>query len=274
MMVVAEAKAAEIRRDVPRAALQVFKSKCVGCHQSDGKGESFRENAPQIPDFSDPAWHEKRPDHELSNSIVHGRGKMKAMGTKLEGVAPEQLVALVRKFQEGPPPELKGAEAENAEEPKPSEAKDRRDPKTASAGWRTPETEADRKASAKALATYRRLCQSCHSHDGTGAMRDTFPALPNFKDPNWHSKKSEATLAVSILNGKNSEMPSFRDRVDPATAKELVAFVRGLNPNPSAASPSAKTPEVAEKFDERFEHLQKKLKRLGSEVEALGKPKG
>src|SRR5438445_592196 len=60
---------------------------------------------------------------------------------------------------------------------------------------------------------FREHCVKCHGADGTGSpARDRLPEIPNFTDPAWQARRSEAQLLASILDGKGKEMPPFRDK--------------------------------------------------------------
>src|SRR4051812_7256365 len=49
---------------------------------------------------------------------------------------------------------------------------------------------------------YRSACLRCHDRDGRGeAVRDTFPAIPDFTNPWWHASRADADLSRSILAG-------------------------------------------------------------------------
>ncbi len=261
-------KAEENSRAAPQLALQVFKTNCMNCHESDGKGESSRKIMPKIPDFSDPKWHESRPDNELSRSILYGKGEMKPMGPKLGGVAPEQLVAIVRKFQDGEIPEL----SQENSEPTESKAQTVVGTKRGGRSVRTPAPHVPG-ASAASIATFQRMCQSCHGPDGSGILRDTFAALPDFRDPTWHVKRSDEALISSLLNGKNATMPSFRGQLGRTQVKELVSLVRAFNPKATSATlaKDSQTPPQEKEFDEKFKALSARLMKYEDEVRILQK---
>jgi mono/diheme cytochrome c family protein len=117
----------------------------------------------------------------------------------------------------------------------------------------------------EARRIYRINCRCCHGNtDGTAAKRKRFDNLPNFSSPNWHTRRSNEQLLSSILDGKGSSMPSFRDRLSDYQVHALVLFIRSLNENPSQAGQRNR-----HNFNERFQELQKEFERLRREFNEL-----
>ena len=86
----------------PEAVVRIFRTSCLQCHDSDGRGEAARDSLPQIPDFTAARWQVARSDAELSHSILEGKGKsMPRWKGKLGSVDVKQMVAFVRAFREG-----------------------------------------------------------------------------------------------------------------------------------------------------------------------------
>lgn len=81
-------------------------------------------------------------------------------------------------------------------------------------------------------AVYDAKCIKCHLADGKGL--DTLQP-PNFTDPKWQAKRTNAQITASINNGKGT-MPAFKDVVSPADVKALVVMVRGFAPKGAAAA--------------------------------------
>jgi mono/diheme cytochrome c family protein len=76
------------------------------------------------------------------------------------------------------------------------------------------------------------------------------PAIPNFTDPVWQKSRSNAQLAISILEGKNRQMPANRGPVRDEQAPDLVAYVRTFAPQ------SGPTPEIGgSDYDIEFNKL-------------------
>ncbi len=74
-------------------------------------------------------------------------------------------------------------------------------------------------------------CIACHGPDGKGSIiRVAMPVIPDFTSRDWQMTHENPLLAISILEGKNTLMPPWRGRVDPALAQDLVSFVRGFGP--------------------------------------------
>jgi mono/diheme cytochrome c family protein len=72
--------------------LRLYRKFCVRCHGGNGSGEGARDEMPEIPNFMDQAWHDKRSKSQLTIHILDGRGKnMPAFGGK---VTPEDARAL------------------------------------------------------------------------------------------------------------------------------------------------------------------------------------
>src|SRR5215831_13371933 len=211
------------------AVLQVYRASCVQCHDVDGRGEIVRETLPRIPDFTEPKWQADRTDAQLSRSILDGKGKsMPRMKDKLGSVDVQQMVALVRGFRGGgqvvedepeePLTPEQPATVVNATGsiPRPAEPSP---PSTAERSIRD------------GSRLFQRTCALCHGADGRGSgVRATLPAIPDFTAPGWHQRRTDSQLIVSVLEGKGSDMPPFRDKVAREQARVLVAFVRSFAP--------------------------------------------
>ena len=90
------------RRPLVGRPIQVYRASCTVCHDSDGRGEISRATSTEIPDLTDPKWHDTRSDEELSRSILQGKGKsMPAMKSKLGSLDVKEMVAFVRGFRGG-----------------------------------------------------------------------------------------------------------------------------------------------------------------------------
>jgi len=98
---------------------------------------------------------------------------------------------------------------------------------------------------------FQRICAQCHGTDGKGGpQRTSMPAIPNFTDPVWQKSRSNAQLAISILEGKNRQMPANRGPVRDEQAPDLVAYVRTFAPQ------SGPTPEIGgSDYDIEFNKL-------------------
>jgi len=86
----------------PASPAQVYRSACLRCHDSDGRGQAVRDSFPTIPDFTNLAWHASRGDEDLGRTILNGKGPaMSPMKKKLESLDVMQMVSFVRGFRGG-----------------------------------------------------------------------------------------------------------------------------------------------------------------------------
>ena len=84
-------------------ASRIFQRFCAMCHGRDGRGSSFTENVPMIPDFTHRAWQERRNDHQLVVSVLNGKGaRMPSFAGKLAREQARDLVAFIRTFAPSP----------------------------------------------------------------------------------------------------------------------------------------------------------------------------
>jgi mono/diheme cytochrome c family protein len=237
-----------------------FRALCLECHDSDGRGTGIRDVFPKVPDFTAAAWQASRTDAELSRSIVEGKGKgMPRMKEKLGSIDVAQVVAFVRAFQGG-----KQVIAETAEEPPAAGGRSVAEPALT--------TDGSRRSGAPSPASqklFKRYCAMCHGADGRGEpMRETFPGIPDFSNPRWHTTRRDGQLTASILDGKGSGMPAFRAKMPRAEARALVALVRGFAPQSPGAGAPARADDA--QFRRRFQELEAELERLRKESRALG----
>jgi mono/diheme cytochrome c family protein len=91
------------------------------------------------------------------------------------------------------------------------------------------------KARTRAAAKlFRRYCVQCHGKDGRGGPgRRTLPTIPNFTNPSWQKSRTNPQLAISILDGKNKEMPNNQGRLTTKQIADLVAYIRTFGPAPT-----------------------------------------
>jgi mono/diheme cytochrome c family protein len=255
----------------PEAVIRTYRTVCLKCHDTDGKGEIIRDVMPKVPDFTDAAWHATRSDADLSRSILEGKGKsMPPMRAKLGSVDVGQMVAFVRGFRGG-----KQVVEENNEEPQaPQPASGSppppatRSPSTTPSGPPAVEPSRPRPGESSlrmGSRTFQRSCVACHGSDGRGGeMRDTLPSIPDFTVPTWQEAHSDPQLVVSILDGKGTGMPAFRDKLSREQARELVAFVRSFGPSRAQA-----TRRSSDDFEARFEKLVAEFEELRRRSQSL-----
>jgi mono/diheme cytochrome c family protein len=254
---------------------RLYGAHCKGCHDVDGRGDLVRKTMPETPDFTDASWERSRTDAELLHSILEGKGKfMRPAKDKLGPTDAQRLVAFVRSFQKpegsvtpepvrpaanSPPvrpeadtqqlrPTAPGAPPQPASAPAPTnrvvEPPSSLSPSLATVAKRT----------RVATVRYREYCLSCHGIDGRGAeMKAAMPTIPDFTVGPWQGSKDRAELALSILDGKGTLMPAFRDRVSEDDAQNLVAYIRAFGPRQTRPVQSA---ALASEFEARFRQLE------------------
>jgi quinol-cytochrome oxidoreductase complex cytochrome b subunit/mono/diheme cytochrome c family protein len=185
------------RADVAR----LYNSTCAACHAVDGAGKQLRAaGMPTIPDFTSLAWQMSQTDLEITHRIQDGNQPL--MPAYRDKLTQPQILALaiyVRHFGAGPT------------EPPPAR------PVLPSASTPMP-----------AIPLYRAYCLGCHDTDGRGkiAPKAMQKDMPDFADPKWQAKRTDAELLNSILNGKGQFMLPMKDKLSPAEAKLLAGFVR------------------------------------------------
>jgi cbb3-type cytochrome c oxidase subunit III len=252
--------------------VQIFRTFCVPCHNRDGKGEANRKNWPDIPDFTLAAWHAGKKDAELSKAILSGGKVMPSMKDKLTVADADRMAKFVRRFQDG----KFALEPESADIPPVPDKEKEKDPKTIVKGKPIP-VPTDPEI-AKRLRTagvlFREFCIACHGPDGTGvaAMRVTLPLLPDFTKAAFQTQHSDPQILISILDGKGTQMPANRGRVNEAQVRDLVLFVRAFGP----AGVGGGTPGAADgEFPLQFQQLQQQWETLERQLRALkqGSPK-
>jgi mono/diheme cytochrome c family protein len=253
------------RTDPPRSTsetassakvIPVYRAQCLECHDIDGRGEVARHALKQVPDFTDSTWHASRSDAELSRSILEGKGKsMPKMKDKLGALDVKEMVAFIRAFKDGK--QVVPEEPDKIAEPEKSGAL-----ATTAAGSLANRPNQVQRGMNK---NFQKLCSMCHAATGDGSRaRDSMRAIPNFTDVAWHGRRTDPQLAVSILDGKGTEMPPFRGKLSREQVRELVAFIRGFTPALVKASP-----KPTDDFEARFRTLEKELDELRKQSRAL-----
>ena len=249
------------------AAIQVYRASCVECHDLDGRGELARESLPSIPDFTNGKWQTSRSDAQLSRSILEGKGKsMPRMKKKLGAVDVTLMVALVRAFRDG---KLKFEDEPDA--PSSSEKPAATATSDGSARASSPVTASSKdKGVQQGSRLFQRSCALCHGRDGKGATaRESLPAIPDFTVRGWQKSRNNAQLLVSILDGKGTAMPAFRDKVPREQARDLVAYVRTFAPGAAAAAVPSN-----DEFESRFNALAREFDELARQIRAISSPAG
>jgi mono/diheme cytochrome c family protein len=251
------AKASKMR------VFQVYRDSCIECHDGDGQGESNRDIYRNIPDFTNPAWQSSRTDGELSHSILEGKGKsMPAMKEKVGSVGVMQVVALVREFRGGK------LVIEDEEIRPPAAEPVTTTPIVPPASPREGDVQAAPKMNGvdhKANVLFQQFCVRCHAADGNGAqVRRTMPTIPDFTLHAWQEGRSDPQLLISVLDGKGTRMPPFRDTLARDQARDLVALVRSFDRE--RRPPAETAPDL---FETRFRQLEQEFERLRKQSKAL-----
>jgi mono/diheme cytochrome c family protein len=217
---------------------------------------------PKVPDFTDAAWHATRSDADLSRSILEGKGKsMPPMRGKLGSIDVGQLVAFVRAFRGGMQvvdDEENPAEAQRSTAPAPATG-------AGSSAIEAPRPNPKDLASREGGRTFLRTCATCHGSDGRGGeMRGSLPSIPDFTAGAWQVARNDPQLLVSVLEGRGTGMPPFRDKLSRDQARELVAFIRSLGPSQPHATRSS-----SDDFEARFQQLLTEFEDLRRRSRAL-----
>jgi mono/diheme cytochrome c family protein len=266
------ASAQESSASGPGSPAQVYLAACLQCHDSDGRGGCVRDALPNIPDFTNPRWHDSRPDEDLRRSILHGKGRaMSPMKNKLGSVDVMQMVSFIRCFRGGAVVVTDGSQSpsatpgDEASSVKPGESSPGPNPPASRPSEGRPVRPEQPLQSDETAMLFRQLCSGCHGRDGRGrGFMSVVPGVPDFSSRPWQRAKSDAQLAASILEGKGRLMPAWGRRLGSDKARELVAFVRTLGP------PARDTGEIpASEFRRRFRTLQRQWEQLDGQAKAL-----
>jgi mono/diheme cytochrome c family protein len=189
---------------------------------------------------------------------------MPAMREKVGSVGVMQMVALVREFREGRLIIEGKEDRPTASEPLTAT------PNVSHFGPQVADVLVAAKrngADYKGKALFQRYCVRCHGTDGKGAqVRQAMTTIPDFTLRAWQEGRSDPQLLVSVLDGKGTRMPAFRDKFSRDQVRDLVAFVRSFDPE--RRPPTEAAPDLFEtrfrQLEQEFEHLRKQSKALSS----------
>jgi mono/diheme cytochrome c family protein len=77
--------------------MTLFKMRCAKCHDARGKGTAARDSLPEIPDFTNAHWQQKRTLAQLTVAILDGKGtKMPAFADRLTKKEARELAVYIR----------------------------------------------------------------------------------------------------------------------------------------------------------------------------------
>ena len=120
--------------------------------------------------------------------------------------------------------------------------------------------------------TLRAVLRPCHGEDGrSGPVRSDVPSAPDFTSVDWHRRRSDQQLKISILEGRGSRMPAFHGKLGDDQVGDIVAFLRSFAPDASDSRSVAQAELELASFDERFRGLQGRLDELRKQYYELDK---
>jgi mono/diheme cytochrome c family protein len=82
---------------------------------------------------------------------------------------------------------------------------------------------------------FNRYCIRCHEITGRGAW--DIPGVPNFTTASWQSSRSDAQLALIILEGRGAVMPPFRGTLSLEEAWAMARHLRTFAPGADQSKP-------------------------------------
>jgi mono/diheme cytochrome c family protein len=90
------------------------------------------------------------------------------------------------------------------------------------------------------------------------------PAIPNFTEPAWQKSRTNTQLMISILEGKNLQMPANRGPVTDEQAPDLVAYIRTFGPRIETVAGSSDFETEFNKLSQQWEKLDGQIRDLSS----------
>ena len=182
---------------------------------------------------------------------------MPRMKKKLGSVDVKHMVALVRGFKDG--------KLVIADESEPSSTKDPKNDTKSQADVSRPGVSAEKQAAVQeGGGLFQKSCARCHGRDGKGEVaRDSLETIPDFTLRGWQQKRSDAQLLVSILDGKGTGMPAFRDKITRESRSHYRDVHQGI-----CAGASRPTGSAADDFEARFDKLAKEFDELTRQIRA------
>ncbi|QBJ77171.1 cytochrome-c oxidase, cbb3-type subunit III [Aquitalea sp. USM4] len=89
----------------------------------------------------------------------------------------------------------------------------------------------DAERAARGKETFTTICAACHGPDGKGNQQ---LGAPNLTDNIWLYGGTEKTIIETITNGRNNQMPAWKDFLGDGKVHLLAAYVWGLSNNAKA----------------------------------------
>lgn len=99
----------------------------------------------------------------------------------------------------------------------------------------------------KAKGVYNMDCAICHGANGDGktdVAKDMGLTLVDWSDPKTLSDRQDQELFTIIRNGKGKMPAEEKGRATDDEVKNLIAYIRGLSKNQTAATPTPAAPPV------------------------------
>lgn len=72
-------------------------------------------------------------------------------------------------------------------------------------------------------------CAMCHGKDGRGSKFGKSKGVPDFTDPAWQKTRTDTQIRESVTNGKNGNMPAWKNRLSASEISALVGKVRDFS---------------------------------------------
>ncbi len=93
-------------------------------------------------------------------------------------------------------------------------------------------------ATADVRTTFDAKCAICHAESGGGDSHFAQSGIPDFTDPKWQARETDADLERVIRNGKGKFMPAWDGKLSDVEIAALIRFIRAF-PERSGAKPDA-----------------------------------
>ena len=89
----------------------------------------------------------------------------------------------------------------------------------------------DAERASRGKETFTAVCVACHGADGKGNQA---MGAPNLTDNVWLYGSTEKTIVETVTNGRNNQMPAWKDFLGDGKVHLLTAYVWGLSNPPKA----------------------------------------
>jgi hypothetical protein len=99
--------------------------------------------------------------------------------------------------------------------------------------------------------------------------RNSYPDIPDFTAASWQSRRSDAQLLSSILEGKSDDMPAFERKIKKQQARDLVAHIRTFAPAKEKSKKEKQESRDSSEFETQFRALEQELDLLQRQFREL-----